>query len=209
MSCVMAWHVMMHTQAWLDSLLSPDTAVPDGAVAHISLGSRQLKAEWSQEKGSWVTTQVMDEHTPPAATTPVHLSLLFVDQPVARLPPAPYANNRPSMHRVSILLRRPQSAPPLTFVGSDASSAPPEQPGGSDDDGGPVTVQCVARGCWGTCLPVAVAGVEEEQAIGGGGENENSLIALTVSVQLWTGLIPLSTCSPSAAYVNVTQCWLS
>jgi hypothetical protein len=157
-------------QAWLQSLLSPGTPIPDRAKAHISLGSCQYQATWVQEQGSWA---VLDARTSggqdsaPAAPVDVDLSLLFVNHPVARLPLATSGTGS-TVHRVSLLLQcqhpsSSSSSSSIVFIGSDASSAPPEQPGGSDDDA-PVTVQCVARGCWGTCLPVAVAGVEEEEA---------------------------------------------
>jgi hypothetical protein len=168
----------------LQSLLAPGTVIPDGAVAHVSLGSRQLKAAWQEHEGSWDVTDVVEHHTPSSS---VQLSLLFLDLPVARLPPQHGAEAVPSRsgraHRVSLLLRRHQSAPPVTFTGSDASSAPSERASGSDDDA-PVTVQCVARGCWGTVLPVAVAGVEVD-ADGQDSEDDiTTLTALTVGVSV-------------------------
>jgi hypothetical protein len=101
-------------------------------------------------------------------------SLQYVHRPVARLQPqSSSAEVHSNVHRISLLLQTNQA---LLFNGSDqSSSAPPEQPVSAD--GAPVSVQCVARGCWGTCLPVAVAEVETEVA----GVEEGSQLALTVS----------------------------
>jgi hypothetical protein len=159
-------------QAWLDSLLSPGTPIPDGAVAHITLGSRHLRATWDQEQGSWVVVEAVEDLPP--ATAPLNLSVLFVGNPVAQLPLVA-ASNSSNIHRVSLLLEVPQPAASVVFVGSDQVSAPPEQPAGSRQ----VSVQCVARGCWGTCLPVAVAEVEVESE--GEADKDTTLIALTVS----------------------------
>jgi hypothetical protein len=170
-------------QAWLNSLLSPGTVIPDGAVAHISLGSRQYQAIWWEDGSTWIVEEVDRRQAAAAAgAVSVDLSVLFVDRPVARLLPpqktlttaATAAGSTGSVHRTSLLLRHTQPGANPDFIGSDQTSAPPDQP--STGDGGPVSVQCVARGCWGTCLPVAVAGREE------GRDAEGSLNALTVSI---------------------------
>jgi hypothetical protein len=185
--CAAAWPPCCASQAWLGSLLAPGTPIPDRAKAHISLGGHQVQATWWEEGSTWIVSEVEREQ---AAVAPAQLSLLYADRPVARLVPrrpaaAMSGDTTPRLHRISVLLNKTQlSAASVVFVGSDTSSAPPEQRGGSNGDA-PVTVQCVARGCWGTCLPVAVAGVEETD---GGQEEEQEqedgcLIALTVSVQ--------------------------
>jgi hypothetical protein len=174
-------------QAWLDSLLSPGTSIPDGAVAHISLGGRQLKATWWEDGSTWIVEELDSRQAAAAGGVPVDLSVLFVDRPVARLlPPASKqsaagtsaAGNTGSIHRANLLLKMPQQTRSLAFCGSDQVSAPPDQP--SSSDGGPVSVQCVARGCWGTCLPVAVAGWEMQEADQEAGEDQCSLVAVTV-----------------------------
>jgi hypothetical protein len=175
-------------QALLGSLLAPGTAIPDGAVAYVQMGGQEVQAMWQQEASTWVVTKAAgDNHI--TTTQPVTASLLFVDHPVARLPPQALhgvpgsSSSSSSMHRVSLLLGLSRPASGLAFTGSDqSSSAPPDQP--SSSDGAPVSVQCVARGCWGTCLPVVVAGVEVQEAEQGGGEEHDghsSLAALTVS----------------------------
>jgi hypothetical protein len=156
-------------QAWLQSLLAPGTPIPDGAVAYIQLGGQEMRATWQQDTTTWVVAEVSTSDNHITAAAPVSLSLLFVDHPVVRLPSQAGAARKSSssstttttsMHQITLLLKSSRPASAVSFTGSDASSAPPEQPGGSDDDA-PLAVQCVARGCWGTCLPVAVAGVEE------------------------------------------------
>jgi hypothetical protein len=157
----------------------------DGTVAKIQLGTRHLQAVWRQDQGSWVTTELASEETPPV---PVQFLLLYVDHPIARLLGTAHQSAGVgvdgTVHRTSLLLKVKQPAPTVLFVGSDHTSEPPEQPA----DGTQVSVQCVARGCWGTCLPVVVAGLEEEEEAGGGEEGKDksaSLIALTVSMFLY------------------------
>jgi hypothetical protein len=172
-------------QALLESLLAPGTPIPDGAVAHLSLGSRQYQASWQQQEGRWVVAEAASDRT---AAASFDRALQFVHRPVARLQPqSSSAEVHSNVHRVSLLLEiSNQSWSSIAFVGSDqSSSAPPEQPGGTD--GSPVSVQCVARGCWGTCLPVAVAGVEGTED----GANAGPL-ALTVSVG--QGVVNLRVC---------------
>jgi hypothetical protein len=144
-------------------------------VAHISLGTRQYQASWQQQEGAWEVAEAASDSTTAAS---LHCSLMYVHSPVARLlHQSSPAGVHSIVHRVSLLLESNQA---LLFVGSDqSSSAPPDQPS-SSDGGAPVSVQCVARGCWGTCLPVAVAGVEVQEVAGMEGK-EGFLLALTVS----------------------------
>jgi hypothetical protein len=146
---------------------------------------------WQQDTATWVITKFAGDNqlTP---TKPVTASLLYVDHPVVRLQPEALpgsadgssgstssSSSSSSMHRVSLLLQLPQPAPSVVFVGSDQISAPPEQPA----DGKQVPVQCVARGCWGTCLPVEVAGVEVQEGEGGKEHvGHSSLAALAVRI---------------------------
>jgi hypothetical protein len=118
------------------------------------------------------------------AAASLDCALQFVHRPVARqLLRSSSAEVHSNVHRVSLLLQTNQA---LLFVGSDqSSSAIPEQP--VSTDGAPVSVQCVARGCWGTCLPVVVAGVE-----GTGDGTSSGAIALTVSAA-WQGVSQLMT----------------
>jgi hypothetical protein len=60
---------------------------------------------------------------------------------------------------MSLLLKVQHPASSLSFVGSDASAAAPAQ---GTEEKGASAIQCVARGSWGTCLPVVVAGAEAE-----------------------------------------------
>jgi hypothetical protein len=154
-------------------------------VAYVQLGGEEVQATWQQDTATWMVTKISGD-AQIATTRSVLARLLFVDHPVVRLhPQALYADagssssSNSSMHRVSLLLEANQT---LLFIGSDQSaSAPSEQPAGGDD-GGPVSVTCVARGCWGTCLPVVVAGMEVQEAQGGEEhEGHTSLAALTVS----------------------------
>jgi hypothetical protein len=146
-------------------------------VAHISVGDQQFEASWQKGKGTW--------DVQPAArnSSDLPLMLLSVDQPVARLP-APDDQDGPelvsahsqqlqssislssiqqgTLHRVKLLLQLAPQADVPSFYGSDESAAAAE--GGAPGQGPDAIVQCVARGCWGTCLPVAVAEVEEVRA---------------------------------------------
>jgi hypothetical protein len=150
-------------QALLGSLLVPGTAIPDGAVAYVQMGGQEVQATWRQGTATWMVTEVAGDNQ--MAGRSLTASLLFVDHPVVRLPPqaspaSAGSSGSSSMHRTTLLLRMSHPASALAFLGSDqSSSAPPDPP--SSIDGAPVSVQCVARGCWGTCLPVAVVGVEE------------------------------------------------
>jgi hypothetical protein len=97
-----------------------------------------------------VVTRVSQNKNIPNSTP--QLSILHVDCPITRL-------TMQSSHRVSLLLQQHLPAPAaVVFEGSDQTSAPPEQPAGSDA----LVVSCIARGSWGTCLPVTVAALEEE-----------------------------------------------
>jgi hypothetical protein len=145
-------------QECLQSLLAPGTVLRDGAVAHISLGAQQVKATWHQEQRSWV----LEQASATAGLPSVNLSLLHVDHPVARLPAqAASVRGLSLLHRVSLVLQSTYAGRTLSFEGSDQTSAPPEQPAGSDA----LVVSCIARGSWGTCLPVTVAALEEEAAL--------------------------------------------
>jgi hypothetical protein len=146
-------------------------------VAYVQMGGEEVQAVWQQDTATWVVTDVASERHS-ATNKSVTASLLFVDHPVVRLHPQAVRaepGSSSSMHRVSLLLETNQA---LLFTGSDpSSSAPPDQPADSNQ----VSVQCVARGCWGTCLTVAVAGVEVQEAQGGEEhDGHSSLAALTV-----------------------------
>jgi hypothetical protein len=184
----------------------------DGAVARIQLGRRHLQAVWSEEQGTWVTTEPAEDLVTPAA--PIHLTLLFVDRPIARLPVVtPLSDARISaglgLHRVSLLLQLQLPAASVTFLGSDQASAQLDQP----VDTTQATVQCVARGCWGTCLPVVVAGVDEEA----GEETQGgatTVVALTVSLSVTACASPgcvqarncCGACFPAVRVWPVTVC---
>jgi hypothetical protein len=175
-------------QALLQSLLSPGTPISDGAVAHITLGSRNYQASWQQQEGTWEVEEAASDTT--AAS--LHCSLMYVHSSVARLlHQSSSAGVRNNVHRVSLLMETSQA---LLFTGSDQFSAPPEQPADSRQ----VPVQCVARGCWGTCLPVAVAGVEVQE-MEGRGATKSSLTALTVSN---------TSCTLKSAIASRKQEWL-
>jgi hypothetical protein len=143
-------------QAWLGALLAPETRVPEDAAAHISFGTSQLEARWQATERCWAVKEAPNT-LPPARI----LSLLFVDQPIARLAPAAVLSGSGHAagrhHRMSLLLKVQHPASSLSFVGSDASAAAPAR---GTDDGRASAVQCVARGFWGTCCPVKVAGLE-------------------------------------------------
>jgi hypothetical protein len=184
-------------QAWLQSLLAPGTVIPDGAVAHISLEGQQLQATWQQEQGSWVVAQQGAEEL---SVPPYQLSLLHMEHAVTRLPPGLDSGSKnqssasaqggvgisPGVHRVQLLLGLSSSAPELVFKGSDSTSAPVQQPG---DSNALMTVYCMARGSWGTWLPVTVVGTETAAPQGSAdeatspmkGDDGSSSIALTVS----------------------------
>jgi hypothetical protein len=144
-------------EAWLGSLLAPGTQVPDGALAHITLDKACLQGVWRRKQDRWTV-----QPAPPPAL-PGLLALLYVDSPVARLPVTSENSSATSSasryHRMSLLLKVQHPASSLSFVGSDASAAAPAS---NTNDRGTTATQCVARGSWGTCLPVVVAGVEAE-----------------------------------------------
>jgi hypothetical protein len=155
-------------QAWLTSLLAPGTAIPDGAVAHISIDGQQLQATWQQKQGTWLVRQ---QTTQEQATTLPQLSLLDVEQSVIRLTShCPVVNDMSAacagtaagghprgMHRVKLVLSASSSAAELVFKGSDCISAPEQHICGSTGS----ILYCMARGSWGAWLPVEVMGVEE------------------------------------------------
>jgi hypothetical protein len=174
--------------------------MPDGAVAHISVGDMKLEARWQQATGRWAVGSSCSQ----ALFTSLVMTLLYVDAPLARLPqqqPLPDAaeendsHNTSTVHRMRLLMKIGGSGYP-TFVGStgrQAASADSVAPVTSDLMSGGA-VQCVARGCWGTCLPVSVVAaewvVEEEgEEMGTGlaatGDEYTSLHVLTVSAEAW------------------------
>jgi hypothetical protein len=131
-------------------------------VAHISVGSQRLTATWRQEDRGWA----LPVAAAAGALEPgVRVQLLHAEGCVARLPLLDSSHNRSSgaasSHRTSLLLQLTGSTD-VVFEGlSDSTSAAPEPqtPCGSR------VVTCVARGAWGTCLPVtATALVEAGQA---------------------------------------------
>lgn len=146
-------------QEWLGALLAPDAPICDSALAHIVISSRQFGARWKREDSCWAVS------APPASpTAPGPLALLYVDNAVARLPPAVGGNTTPyitsSYHRVSVLLRVQQPATSISFLGSNAQVAAPADSTGGLGASRAVQLHCTARGSWGASLPVVVAGVE-------------------------------------------------
>jgi hypothetical protein len=121
------------------------------------IGDRQLDARWQQQAGTWAVDEVV--RSPASQFTG---ALLHVDHPVARLPysgpvTSSSAEVLSSIHRVSLLLQHPGAAS-LSFLGSDAD-APVPHPSELHGDQ-TAALHCVARGPWGTCLPVEVAHVQ-------------------------------------------------
>jgi hypothetical protein len=89
-------------------------------------------------------------------------------------------------HRVNLLmqLQCPSPQQVVQFVGSDAAAAAAAGVPAPGD--GFVCVQCVARAPWGTCLPVAVVGVEmEAQASGAGSMAAAPQMLAAVTVSEW------------------------
>jgi hypothetical protein len=162
-------------QDCLQSLLAAGTVLPDGSAAHISVGNRQSKATWQQGQGRWALAQVSAEDTAGGAVG--QMSVKYVDRPVARLTSLRASNRESSMHRISLLVQSTYVGRTLHFEGSDQTSAPPEQPEDRDD----MVVSCIARGSWGTCLPVTVAGVEEAADTMTDDGSSGSDVALVVS----------------------------
>jgi hypothetical protein len=177
-------------QALLSSLLAPGTPVPDGAGARITLGGTQVEARWQQAQGTWAVVS-----SGPAASPPcdLNLSLLYADRPVVRLPSIsgeqPAANDV-SLHRISLMIQADACSGCFTIIGSAGHEAAPSKAGNAATEH---VLQCVARGCWGTCLPVTVAAVDWESESGGETTDTappdddgtsvpcSSLLALTVS----------------------------
>jgi hypothetical protein len=171
----------LNAQGWLEALLPDGSALPDGSLAHISVGGHQLEARWQQEQATWVVALAATTSLPPP-----QLSLLYVDQPVARLPARETTTS--TLHRASLLLRAGSPTRSVTYQALDPASAPEDQPAESDADA-PVVVRCAARTSWGSHLPVTVAGFEQgAQDTDGGQEHDASpseaeatLHAVTVS----------------------------
>lgn len=112
----------------------------------------------------------------------VQLSLLWVDKPIFRLASGTVA-------RIFLLMASSLHAHALLFQGSDQTSAPAEQLDGANG----VMVTCAARGSWGTCLPVVIAGAEQapgtpgSTAAVGGADDKVPLVAVTVCTVIHVG----------------------
>jgi hypothetical protein len=94
----------------------------------------------------------------------LRLGLLFIDCPVVRLLQAQAATGL-SVHCVSLLVQLNQVLDNCSGCPSVIGSAGHEAaPGGVSHDktGRVLQLQCVARGCWGTCFPVTAAVVDWE-----------------------------------------------
>jgi hypothetical protein len=182
------------TQGWLQALLAPGVRVREGAVAHIAVGGHQLRAAWQQH--SWTV-----EEAPRAGRPPLKLALLYVDSPVSRLPARP-ASRAHHHHSICLLLHldHPHPAAALSFIGSDGVSAGtgPSAAEHNEQEGAGLVIQCVVRGPWGACLPVAVAGWEvsneeaqpqEEEGEGqGSGRKDSESTTTTCVLALTVGL---------------------
>jgi hypothetical protein len=109
----------------------------DGARAYILVAGQHVEATWDQAQRTWVvgppedasaSTSAAGAGTPPAAPQ-VSMDLLYMDNPVVRLPGGtlPRTPEGGATHRVSLLLRVQSpathsvalAAPRLAFVGSD------------------------------------------------------------------------------------------
>lgn len=154
--------------------------MPDGAVAHISLGGVHVEARWLQVEGTW---SVVGSSPAEASSGHPPLSLLYTGTPTVRLPQQ-LSPSAPAPHRITLLVQLGTSASNMrpTFVGSTGHEAAPEASSGEEQ-----VVQVVARGCWGTCLPVAVSAVDWESEAGSTCASAPaavpcpSLVAITVS----------------------------
>jgi hypothetical protein len=140
-------------QHLLASLLAPSTRIPDRSSAHLIVGSQRLDATWQQGTTSW-QVEVAESTGRQGGWT-----LLFVDRPVAGLPVASGGSGR--AHRLSVLLRTTALSGAVSFSAPDPTVAPPDPHEGADSGAKGAVVQCVARGPWGSYLPVSVVGWEQ------------------------------------------------
>jgi hypothetical protein len=142
------------------------------------MGNVQMKAQWQEAERSWV---LLASSLADMTLHPLQLSLLFVDHPVARLPHKS-AESSDNLHRVSLLIGVKAFSECLAFIGSEGHEAAPATDSSSSTK--EQVLQCVARGCWGTCLPVSVAAVDweaEEASDNMGASDRPATVALTVS----------------------------
>ncbi len=181
-------------KAWLACLLDPSAVVPDGAIAHISMGHLHVTAEYhaAGEGSSTEEGWALRPRLPPA----LQLQLEHVDLPVLRLPPRAQASTcarccgaasseagqRGSTQRVQLLLH---SGAPLRVIGSDAVSATHVAPRTAAAEGqaeGAAVLQVIARGAWGACLAVDVVGQEVVEEAEGQDTSEQAGCLTAVSV---------------------------
>jgi hypothetical protein len=146
-----------------------------GAKAYVTLGHQQLEAQWQDNLSSWTVNSVSSGSVTSGSVTSVaipQLQLLSVDFPIVKLHQAAYDDDGSRLHdmtppaqhhMVTVQLQSDSFAPGSSLVqfhSSDATSAPPELPqpdaGSGDVSKQPVVIHCVARGCWGSCVPVKV-----------------------------------------------------
>jgi hypothetical protein len=146
-------------------------------VAHINVAGKHHTARWQQEEQRWLVSEAESNIT----ASSLHLSVEFVDTPVARLPasltpttspngsgssvsmqdPSAAGSSGHHHHHMSLLLRAVDCTvvpAPLLFLGSDGTGVGPAVSGDSQQQF--KIIYCFARGCWGTCLPVEVFAVE-------------------------------------------------
>jgi hypothetical protein len=153
-------------QAWLQKLVAAEADIPDGAVAHVLVGDRRLKATWQLESRCW-------EIAAGPAATASQLSVVYADQPLVRL----LGGASTGTHRLSLLLQAQTPPAALQFLGSDAHSVIPPPTTSAPD-----VIYCTARGSWGDSLPVSVVAVDESEAWSPEGDAEVRHVLLTVSV---------------------------
>jgi hypothetical protein len=132
---------------------------------------------------------------------------------VARLPTqgASHSKGGSSKHQVSLLLKADGEGI-ILFQAADPTSAPAEQPA----DSGALVINCIARGSWGTYLPLTVTWVEQgaeaeqdtDHRSAEAKEADGSLIALTVSPntgKLWCMLTDVQVVL--YAHAHGMTCW--
>jgi hypothetical protein len=188
---------------------------------------QQMTFNWSAAgdaggSGAWL----VEEQQPDMATAPrLPVTLAQADNSVARLPTVSGSGHISSaagcghtQHRVSLLLQYlSPSDGHVSFVSSDAAHQLPHTPSNSRDQ----VIQCVARGPWGTCLPVAVVDVkmanmsavaaegkrcEEGLICNPGGEQDSSPVLVSLTVGQFQ--IACSTCSSSTELIKRLLGWL-
>jgi hypothetical protein len=186
-------------QEWLEALVSPGTHIPDSSLAFLASGGKEVQARWKQDQATW-EVGVPSLQSPP----PLHLTLLWVEHAVLRLSStsasahtdtlavsttsASTAGALSSRRYVTLVLRMDATRVRPNFIGSDAHTAVPAS-AESSSSAGVVDVQCVARGSWGTCPPLAVSAVVIEEEVDSSSSSINDLhtaedaclVALTVS----------------------------